>query len=301
MKKESKILTRRHSIKQMGLMGAAATVITAGKASAMSGAPNATAFALIGDRFHNSHYIRASLGKTLVKEAGLSIDFTDEAELLNADTLKNYKMLIVFRDGMNWPNGYVDEKAWYPGNKPGTIKMEYDPPVPEMSQNLQPEPWIQEHQGKAIREFVENGGSAFFFHNNSNVSCYNEDYRYVQGGFYTGHPPIRPFWVKIQNHDHPITRGVKDFLVTDEQHYMIYTGGEENVLALSEQKDQISYTGSYLGDRIDQGPAVEAVWAYELGEGRVCFMGPGHMIGVMWNPEYEKMQKNAVKWLLREA
>jgi len=23
------------------------------------------------------------------------------------------------------------------------------------------------------------------------------------------------------------------------------------------------------------------------------------MISVLWNPEYEKMQKNAVKWLLR--
>ncbi len=30
-------------------------------------------------------------------------------------------------------------------------------------------------------------------------------------------------------------------------------------------------------------------------------MAPGHMITVLWNPEYEKMQKNAVKWLLRET
>jgi hypothetical protein len=30
-------------------------------------------------------------------------------------------------------------------------------------------------------------------------------------------------------------------------------------------------------------------------------MAPGHMISALWNPEYEKMQKNAAKWLLREA
>ena len=290
---EQKIVTRRHSIKQMGMMGAAATVITAGKASA-NPQTHATAFALIGDRFHNSDYIRSSLGKTLVKDAGLSIDFTDETRLLNADTLKNYRMLIVFRDGMNWPDGYFGG-AWYAGLTPGAIELESVPPLPDMSHD--PKPWIVAHQGKAIREFVENGGSAFFFHNNSNVSMYNEDYRYVQGGSYTGHPPIRPFWVRITNRNHPITAGVNDFLVTDEQHYMTYSKDQKYVLARSEDKEDQDYTG-LAGN---QGPSCESVWAYEIGEGRVCFMAPGHMVSVMWNPEYEKMQKNAVKWLLRET
>jgi hypothetical protein len=30
-------------------------------------------------------------------------------------------------------------------------------------------------------------------------------------------------------------------------------------------------------------------------------MAPGHMITVLWNPEYMKMQKNAAKWLLRKS
>jgi hypothetical protein len=29
-------------------------------------------------------------------------------------------------------------------------------------------------------------------------------------------------------------------------------------------------------------------------------MAPGHMISSLWNPEYEKLQKNAIKWLLKE-
>ena len=45
----------------------------------------------------------------------------------------------------------------------------------------------------------------------------------------------------------------------------------------------------------------ESVWAYDYGKGRVCFMAPGHMVSALWNPEYEKMQKNAVRWLLRET
>jgi hypothetical protein len=33
----------------------------------------------------------------------------------------------------------------------------------------------------------------------------------------------------------------------------------------------------------------------------VCFFAPGHAITALWNPEFEKMQKNAVKWLLHQT
>ena len=65
-----------------------------------------TAFTLAGDRYHNIDYIRTALGKTLGKDLGISIDFSDELSLLAARNLKNYKLLIVLRDGMIWPNGY---------------------------------------------------------------------------------------------------------------------------------------------------------------------------------------------------
>src|ERR1041384_1441443 len=71
----------------------------------------ATAFALIGDRYHNSDYIRTGLGKTLGKDLGLPIDFSDEITLLRSSHLKNYKLLIILRDGMLWPDGYTDESS----------------------------------------------------------------------------------------------------------------------------------------------------------------------------------------------
>ncbi len=62
-------------------------------------------------RYHNSDYIRTALRKTLVKDAGISIDFRDEVELLNAQELKGYKLLIMLRDGMLWPSGYLQGPA----------------------------------------------------------------------------------------------------------------------------------------------------------------------------------------------
>ena len=43
-------------------------------------AEKSTAFAVIGDRYHNSDYIRTALGKTLVGDLGLTIDFTDDVK-----------------------------------------------------------------------------------------------------------------------------------------------------------------------------------------------------------------------------
>lgn len=50
----------------------------------------------------------------------------------------------------------------------------------------------------------------------------------------------------------------------------------------------------------DLGSSCAAGWAYDCGLGRVCYLAPGHLIPALWNPEYEKIQQNAVRWLLRQ-
>src|ERR1051326_578454 len=181
-------------------------------------AKKATAFALIGDRYHNSDYIRIGLTRTIAKEMDVSIDFTDETSLLNAETLDGYKVLIVLRDGMIWPDGYGGDEssnaAWVATGRP---KLVFDPPLPQ-SGRARSQYWMKPEQGKAVRQFVEAGGAALFLHNTTHVGLSDPDFRHVLGAAYTGHPPIRTFKVKVTNPDHPITRGVKDFVVTDEQH-----------------------------------------------------------------------------------
>jgi len=119
------------------------------------------------------------------------------------------------------------------------------------------------------------------------------EFRATLGAVTLGHPPIRPFRVAVTSGDHPIMEGVSDFIVTDEQHFMIYEQDPSHVLMRSENLNQLDHEG--------HGASCEAGWAFELGEGRVCCLAPGHMISVLWNPEYEKVRKNAVRWLLREV
>jgi type 1 glutamine amidotransferase len=278
----------KHRISRRSLLSgmAASALLPAARASA---ANKATAFALIGDRYHNSDYIRTALRKTLVKDAGISIDFRDEVELLNAEELKGYKLLIMLRDGMLWPSGYLQGPPGSP-NTPA-VAVVSEPPLPK----IEPEAdyWIKPEQGKAVKDFVSNGGGVLFYHNVTYISPHNDDFRDVLGAVTEEHPPLRPFKVKIVNRDHPITRGVNDFVVTDEQHYMAYQKDPKYLLMQSVNENGLTFK--------DLGTSSAAGWAYDYGKGRVCYLAPGHVITSLWNPEYEKLQKNAVRWLLRQA
>jgi type 1 glutamine amidotransferase len=287
-----RMLTRRSILCSIGRsIGCAGLALTAGAAKDKTSG-KATAFALCGDESHNSDYIRSALTSTLTEDAGLSIDFTDEEKLLSYDSLRHYKILIMFRDGLRFPNGYWHQVYWNE-KKNNVVSV---PPIQKKIGEGRVG-WMTAEQGRGIKKWVEEGGSLWAFHNNSQASLMNKDYRDVEGAIYTGHPPIRPFKVKIVNRDHPITKGVNDFVVTDEQHYVTYDKDPKYVLARSINEDGLEYTDQ-AGRRSN---TAESVWAYDYGKGRVCFMAPGHMISVLWNPEYEKMQKNAAKWLLHES
>ena len=265
------------------------SVIAALAGGVLRAAPKSTAYALIGDRYHNSDYIRTGLSRTISKELDVSIDFCDETRMLTAETLKGYKLLIVLRDGMIWPDGYPDETsnaAWVATGRPKLISEPEVPPTAAKSAS-----WIKPEQGKAVRQFVDSGGAALFLHNTTHVGLSDPDFRHVLGAAYAGHPPIRTFRVKVKNPNHPITRGVRDFVVTDEQHYMEYDKDPKYLLLETVNEEGLTYG--------KQGATAPGGWAYDYGKGRVCYLSPGHLLRVLWNPEYIKLQQNAVKWLLR--
>jgi len=259
--------------------------------AALMARTKATAFALIGDRYHNSDYIRTGLGRTIGEGLGVSIDFCDEVKMLDAETLAERRLLIILRDGMLWPDGYSDEGSNAGYVATGRPALVSEPPVPktEAKQHF----WIEPAQGKAVKDFVNRGGGALLLHNVTYISPNNADFRDVLGAVTEGHPPIRKFKVKVVNRDHPITRGVSDFVVTDEQHYMKYEKDPKYLLLQSVNEDGLTYK--------DLGSTMPAGWAYDYGKGRVCYLGPGHMLTDLWNPEYVKLQQNAVRWLMRQS
>ena len=71
--------------------------------------------------------------------------------MLTAETLRPYKLLIILRDGMIWPDGYPDESTnagWVATGKPKLIS---DPAVP--ATDAKSAFWMKPEQGKAVRNF----------------------------------------------------------------------------------------------------------------------------------------------------
>src|SRR5260370_19175493 len=87
------------------------------------------ALVLIGDRYHSPTYIRDGLAPALLRE-NIPATFIEDVTALNANSLREHQLLIILRDGMNWPNGYDKD----------------------------PVKWMTDAQQQAIWDFVNNGG-----------------------------------------------------------------------------------------------------------------------------------------------
>ena len=158
--------------------------------------------------------------------------------------------------------------------------------------------WVTEGMAVAVDRFVRAGGSLLSWHNNLSVSNYSGTYRAITGGAYDGHPPERPWRVEVVNGDHPITQGVADFMVTDEQHFPIYDRPPGDLLLRGANIDGLTFD---TDSGALEGATVSATaWAHTHGEGRVVVSTVGHNLDALWKPAYWQFQKNAVRWLLRE-
>lgn len=254
-----------------------------GLASGQTTAKRPQALALIGDRYHNADYIRVSLDRVF-KAVGIAVDYTILYDQLSRDLLKNYQLFLCLRDGMIWPNGYLGPDAYADYERGLENENEFP--------RSKPENWITEEQGAAVKQFVMAGGGFYSMHNNSHVSLASQNYRDVMGGAYVGHPPLRPLQVRVVDKEHPITRGIPDFMVNDEQHFVTYDKDPKHVILESVNVDGLDYE--------NHGMKSVAGWAYEYGHGRVVFTAVGHTNHAMWVPAYFELQKRAVQWLLKQ-
>jgi len=264
-----------------GVWSGVASEAASQRTSQDSGAGFPRVLALIGDRYHNADYIRVALAR-LFDGLRLPVDYTIDYAAISADLLRNYQLFVCFRDGMIWPKGYLE-----PSGYPYAGELEN----PEGWPKEEPQPWVTEEQGRALKEFVLAGNGFYALHNSSNISLYSKNFREVMGGAYVGHPPLRPFKVRVVNKAHPVTKGIADFMVNDEQHYVIYDKAATDIILRSENLDGLGYEN--LGTQAIAG------WAYDYGKGRVVFTAVGHTIHALWQAEYFKLQQNAARWLLR--
>jgi hypothetical protein len=177
------------------------------------------ALALIGDRYHSPVYIRDGLTPALVRE-NIPVTFIEDVTQLNAESLKEHQLLIILRDGMNWPDGY---------DKPA-VK------------------WMTDGQQQAIWDFVNNGGAFLALHNSQGIYPPGGLYYKLFGGDYGGHPKPYTFTVRVEDKNHPVTAGVEDFQIFDEHHTVKYYLDREHMFLRTIAPDNLAAPGGWWRD-----------------------------------------------------
>ena len=212
------------------------------------------AILLAGDRYHRAEDAFAGVGPAL-EATGLQVEYTADFAGLNHQALQGKRLAAILRDGMQWPQG-----------------------------DSQPhEVWMQPHQEEAIEAFVAGGGAFLPLHNAGWAYPWKNGYRRGMGGYYQGHPPVQAFDVQVVA-AHPITAGVEDYEITDEQHFLWFDHDRVQLLLKSQGRN---------------GMESAAGWAYEYGRGRVAYLANGHTLEVLQHPMVQRLLHNAARWLLR--
>jgi type 1 glutamine amidotransferase len=213
------------------------------------------ALVLIGDQPHEPDHLEEGL-RPAFEATGVVPYFTVDVRALTAENLARVPLLVILRDGLQRPTlDHADDYQW-----------------------MTPE------QERAVVEFVERGGAFLNLHNSMGLYPDDGPYLNLVGGRYTGHGPLERFRVEVVDHDHPITHGVTDFSVADEQHAPTYDADRVHLL---------------LKNRSDNGHSAAAGWVREPGRGRLCHLANGHTRESLLHPMYQRLLRNAIDWCLR--
>lgn len=214
-----------------------------------------SALVLIGDQPHEPDHLEEGL-RPAFEATGVRPYFTVDVRALTAENLARVPLLVILRDGLQRPTlDHADDYQW-----------------------MTPE------QERAVVAFVAGGGAFLNLHNSMGLYPDDGPYLNLVGGRYTGHGPLERFRVEVVDREHPITRGVTDFSVADEQHAPTYDAEKVHLL---------------LMNRSDDGKTAAAGWVREPGRGRLCHLANGHTRESLLHPMYQRLLRNAIDWCLR--
>lgn len=148
-------------------------------------------------------------------------------------------------------------------------------------------PWFEEGVTevcpKEFRAYVEAGGGFISAHS-GNTSKEGDAYTAFSGNYFIGHPPRCAVDVKVAA-KHPVTEGVSDFRIRDEHYQMGIVADDARVLVKTYSEAGGEQVGGYVRD---------------MGKGRFCMLTPGHTVDAWYNPEYQKMLANAIRWCAKK-
>lgn len=136
--------------------------------------------------------------------------------------------------------------------------------------------------------FVRGGGALLGMHTAS--ICFDDwpEWGELLGGRWqwgvSHHPPLGPVSVSPTAHDHPVTRDIRPFDLTDEVYHDLALAADVVPLLVGECA-------------LSDGPQ-PVCWAREFGDGRVVYDALGHNAASLNESQHRRLLGQAARWLL---
>jgi len=105
------------------------------------------------------------------------------------------------------------------------------------------------------------------------------EYQAMVGGHFTTHPHYREYQVSIVDSENPITKGLVEFNVTDEQYILDYDK-RVNVLASA----------------LYQGEIMPVAWTKSWGDGRIFYLALGHDAAACQHENFSILLQRGAVW-----
>ena len=139
---------------------------------------------------------------------------------------------------------------------------------------------------EGILRFVDAGGALLACHVVATAFPADPRWEEILGGRWvrgsTMHPPQGRAEIRIMPSDHPITRGLKDFVLIDERYSYLRVSPEVEVLA------------THVHDEREH----PLFWAYQRPSSRVVYDGLGHDALSYDSEDHRRLVLNAADWLI---
>jgi type 1 glutamine amidotransferase len=179
-------------------------------------------------------------------------------------------------------------------------------------------PTEAEQQGLA--EFLEAGGRWFALHATNALIEFVDgkadtpdlapQFMSLLGSRFIAHPSNTGFTVRVSDPTHPLTQGLQDFDVENEEPYYCEPTGEQHVLLeASYHQPSMGYVRSDYGTDRDTQPQM---YLHRMGQGEVLYLTLGHCTGKhdmkpladvvplvrgSWDtPQYYELLRRGIRW-----
>ncbi|KPK42154.1 MAG: hypothetical protein AMK72_14580 [Planctomycetes bacterium SM23_25] len=184
------------------------------------------------------------LGEILTKTGDFEVTISDDMDQLKADNIRKYHVVLFYGSGLNFS----------------------DPA-----------------QEQGLCEFVRGGGAFAGIHSATDSFKKSDAYWELVGGRFSGHGGGK-FTVRIEDKNHPITKGLQDFEIQDETY-------RHNYHPKAQRHDLI---------RIDRGQEQQSMaWVRDYGKGRVFYTSLGHGREAWANPHFQRLAVRGIYWAVK--